>query len=96
MDNQLETMQSTNITEMDITEMDITEIDPMSLTEIDTTNTDTSLPDAQKTENYTEDSIENTKNPYCFLCGDIPVNIRFTSNKKTLEQSLSDYFISLK
>ena len=40
--------------------------------------------------------LEQIVNPYCFLCGDTPVRIRFVAEDRTLKQSLCDYFLSLK
>ncbi|MFR5845627.1 MAG: DUF6870 family protein [Oscillospiraceae bacterium] len=46
----------------------------------------------QKMQSY----LEQIVNPYCFLCGDTPVRIRFVAEDRTLKQSLCDYFLSLK
>ncbi len=73
-------------------EMDITDLDRASLTRIDEVAIDTSLPIVERMERF----ISQVKNPYCFLCGDTPVRVRFISPEKTLAESLSDYFISLK
>jgi hypothetical protein len=50
------------------------------------------LPAAKKMQSY----LEQIVNPYCFLCGDTPVRIRFVAEDRTLKQSLCDYFLSLK
>lgn len=75
-----------------MSDIEITEIDRALLINIDNVQIDASLPADRKIESY----IQQVKNPYCFLCDETPVRVRFVSNKKTLEQSLSDYFISLK
>jgi hypothetical protein len=72
--------------------VDITQADRSKLVDIKSVHIDSSLPAAQKVKGY----IEQIKNPYCFLCGDTPVRIRFVSETRTLKKSLSDYFLSLK
>jgi len=73
-------------------EMEITKIDRTSLIDINNVKIDTSLPAEQRMESF----IKQIGNPYCFLCGDTPVRVRFVSKRKTLSQSLGDYFSSLK
>lgn len=72
--------------------VDITQIEPHTLIEICSVHIDSSLPAAKKMQNYFEQIV----NPYCFLCGDTPVKIRFVAEDKTLKQSLRNYFLSLK
>lgn len=72
--------------------VDITKADRSKMVDVNDISIDSSLPVAQKVKNY----IEQIKNPYCFLCGDTPVKIRFVSDTKSLKSSLKDYFISLK
>lgn len=81
---------STQLAEMRDT--DITGIDRSLLIDIDNVNIDTSLTAVQKIESL----IKQIKNPYCFLCGDTPVKIRFVSQCKTMANSLESYFTSLK
>jgi len=73
-------------------EIEITKIDRTSLINIDNVKIDATLPAEGKMESY----MKQIKNPYCFLCNETPVRVRFVSHKKTLAQSLGDYFISLK
>lgn len=40
--------------------------------------------------------LEEIKNPYCFLCGNIPVRVCFSDNGPKLDQTLQDYFIRIK
>lgn len=40
--------------------------------------------------------LEQIKNPYCFLCGGVPVRVCFTENGPELGQTLQDYFIRIK
>lgn len=42
------------------------------------------------------DFLEQIKNPYCFLCGDIPVKVCFTDNGPKLGQTLENYFVRIK
>lgn len=72
--------------------VDITKADRGTLVDINDIHIDSSLPIEEKMKSY----LEQIVNPYCFLCGDTPVNIRFVSETKTLKQSLCDYFLSLK
>lgn len=72
--------------------VDITKVDRQSLVDITDIQIDSTLPTTQKMQSY----LKHVKNPYCFLCGDTPVRIRFVSKSKTLAQSLDNYFSSLK
>lgn len=71
---------------------DITKANRSEMVDINDISIDSSLPAAQKVKKY----IEQIKNPYCFLCGDTPVRIRFVSDVKSVKGSLKDYFIGLK
>lgn len=73
-------------------ELEIAKIDRASLIDINNVKIDTSLLAEQRMESF----FTQIRNPYCFLCGDTPVRVRFVTQKKTLAQSLGDYFISLK
>lgn len=72
--------------------VDITQADLSALTDICSIRIDSSLPAVEKMQSY----FEQAANPYCFLCGGTPVRIRFVAERKTLKQSLYDYFLSLK
>lgn len=72
--------------------IDIAKADPNTLADVNQIQIDSSLPQEQKMERY----FEQVGNPYCFRCGDTPVKIRFVSEDKTLNQSLCNYFLSLK
>ena len=76
----------------DMRNTDITQVDHSTLTDIHSIHIDAALPAAQKMQSY----LEQIGNPYCFLCGDTPVKIRFASDGKPLKQSLCGYFLSLK
>jgi len=69
-----------------------TEIDRSKLVDIHTIKLDESLTAAQRAEQY----LEQIKNPYCFLCGDAVVRVRFDSNGGDLQAHLKNYFISCK
>ena len=68
------------------------EIDRASLADINTVKLDQSLPAAQRAEQY----LEQIRNPYCFLCGDVVVHLEFNENGKDLATHLKNYFISCK
>ena len=83
------------ISQLQLREMrsvDITQVDRSTLADIRNIHIDPAMPTAEKMQSY----LEQIVNPYCFLCGDTPVKIRFVSECKTLKQSLCDYFLSLK
>lgn len=40
--------------------------------------------------------LEQIQNPYCFLCGNIPVKVCFTDGGPKLGQALETYFIRVK
>ena len=73
-------------------EIEITDIDTSTLVNIENVKTDDSLPDDERLKSY----LEQIRNPYCFICGDTPVRVRFVAPEKTLSQSLGNYFMSLK
>lgn len=72
--------------------VDITQVDHSALSDIRNIRIDGTLSTEQKMQSY----LDQIGNPYCFLCGDTPVKIRFVSENRTLKQSLCDYFLSLK
>lgn len=76
----------------DMRETEITKTDRASLIDINNVIIDASLPSERRTESF----ITQISNPYCFLCGETPVRVRFVSPNKPLAGSLGDYFISLK
>jgi hypothetical protein len=72
--------------------VDITTVDRKTLIDLSGIQIDTSQTTAEKMQSY----FEQVQNPYCFLCGDTPVRIRFVSEHKTLTESVGNYFKSLK
>ena len=61
---------------------DITQADRSALVDIRNIHIDGSLPAVKKMQDYFEQIV----NPYCFLCGDTPVRIRFVAEDRTLKQ----------
>ena len=76
----------------ELRDTDITQVDRDILVDINDVKIDSSLSADEKVDSF----IEQIKNPYCFLCGDTPVRIRFVSESKSLRKSLRDYFMGLK
>ena len=72
--------------------VDITQVDCSTLVDIANIHIDGSWPAAKKIQSF----LEQVVNPYCFLCGDTPIRIRFVTEDKALKQALCDYFLSLK
>ena len=70
----------------------ITQVNRSTLVDIRNVHIDSSLPPIAKAQSY----LEQIGNPYCFLCGDMPVRVRFVTEEKTLKESLRTYFLSLK
>ena len=75
-----------------IKNIDIAAIERDTLVDIKDVHINPSHATTQKMQSY----FEQIKNPYCFLCGDTPVRIRFVSDEKTLSESIGNYFASLK
>lgn len=71
---------------------DIETIDKSELVNIQDVKIDTDLPAPARMLRY----LEQIKNPYCFLCGEIPVKISFSSDGDELSELLKRYFITLK
>ena len=71
---------------------DITSIDRTRLADIREIKVDEELPADEKIAQF----IDEVKNPYCFLVGDVPVKIRFKPQGRDLKNMLSDYFVGLK
>ncbi len=70
----------------------VTQTNRSTLVDINSIHIDNSLPVTEKFEDY----LKQLNNPYCFLCGNIPVKIRFVSEHRSLKQSLLNYFSNLK
>lgn len=75
-----------------LSQMDIEKIDTMQLVDVRDVKIDTSLPAHARMLSY----LEQIKNPYCFLCGDIPVKVCFSADGDELDSLLKKHFITLK
>lgn len=75
-----------------LSQTDIATIDKTQLVNIQDVEIDTELPATVRMLRY----LEQIKNPYCFLCGDIPVKVSFSSNGGELSDLLEKHFIALK
>ena len=64
------------------------------LVDINDIKINTSQPIAERMENY----ISSFKNPYFFMCGEIPVILSFSddTSAKTLSKNLQEHFIRQK
>jgi len=71
---------------------DATDIDRSQLVDIHTIKLDKNLSAVQRAEQY----LEQIKNPYCFLCGESVVRIRFNPEGNDLRTHLKNYFVSCK
>ena len=71
---------------------DITQADRGALADIHSVRIDSSLPAAARAQSF----FDQIGDPYCFLCGDTPVRVRFVAEGKSLRRSLHTYFLSLK
>lgn len=72
--------------------INLEEIDKSGLINIQEVKIDTSLPAPVRMLRY----LEQIKNPYCFLCGETPVKICFSSGGSELGGLLKRHFIDLK
>ncbi len=69
-----------------------TEIDRTKLVDIHTIKIDRDLSAAERAEQY----LEQIRNPYCFLCGESVVRVRFDPDGGELKSKLKNYFVSCK
>lgn len=72
--------------------MDIEVIDRNELVNIKEVLIDTKLPAPERMLRY----LDEIKNPYCFMCGDVPVKITFSSEGSELAELLKKHFMTLK
>lgn len=68
------------------------EVSRDELVDINDVKIDSGLPAAHRMERY----LSALKNPYLFLCGEVPVKITFSDNNKTLSEKLEAHFIRQK
>lgn len=65
-----------------------TETEKQKLIDINDVQKNASLPLEERTEHF----FNVIGNPYNFMCGDVPVLIRFSNNSESLSQKLERYF----
>lgn len=65
--------------------MDSREIDTSKLVDIHHVKIDPALPREQRAADY----IRQIKNPYCFRCGEVVVQIKFSQTDATIEDKLA-------
>lgn len=73
-------------------QLDITAVDRRELIDLKDVKIEANLPASDRMQCY----LEQIKNPYCFLCGGIPVKVSFSSDGDELAELLKKYFITLK
>lgn len=71
--------------------IDIRTVDPKTLVDRKSIKVDKQLPRDQRLKQY----IEQIKNPYCYLDGDVVVKVSFTDDDVTLEERIKAYIRSL-
>jgi len=76
----------------EMSRMEIDKIDRNTLVDINGVSIDADLPISERMQSY----IEQIKNPYCFLCGDTPVRVCFSSGGQDLNIKIKSYFTGLK
>ena len=68
--------------------LDIRTVDPQSLVDRRTVRINKDLPQKERLKQY----VEQIKNPYCYLDGDVVVKVSFTDESVTLEERLQAIF----
>lgn len=66
-------------------------VDRSTLVDINDVTIDTTLPKAARMESF----IRQIKNPYCYKCGKLIVNVNYLEQEMTLEERLISHFKSL-
>ena len=72
--------------------MDIQDIDANSLVDICGISPDNTLAGGERLINY----LEQIKNPCCFRCGAVRIQIEFNPSAKPLKDKITDYFVGLR
>lgn len=72
-------------------DVDIRTVDPKTLVDRRSVRVDPSLSRQERLKQY----IDQIKNPYCYLDGDVVVKVSFKDEDVTLEQCLEAYIRSL-
>lgn len=75
-----------------MSQSELGEINRTELVDIKSIQIDINLPPEQRMLHY----LEQIKNPYCFLCGDTAVRVRFEPTGDALKSKLQSFFVSLK
>lgn len=73
-------------------QINIKDVDKNTLVDIQTVKIDPLQSSLDRMENY----LAQIKNPYCFLCDNSIVKVRFQPNAAELTTRLKNYFIGLK
>lgn len=76
----------------EMNQLGLEKIDRTGLVDIRAIRIDTNLTPEQRMTDY----LEQVKNPYCFLCGDTAVRVRFEPTGDELKNKLKNFLISLK
>lgn len=71
--------------------INIETVEKESLVDLSTVIINSDLEKKEKLAKY----IQQIRNPYCFVCDGIVVKVSFDKNGKSLEEKLSNYFLSL-
>lgn len=71
--------------------LDIRTVNPRSLVDRRKVRINKDLPQKERLKQY----VEQIKNPYCYLDGDVVVKVSFTDESVTLEERLQAYIRSL-
>ncbi len=87
-----ETMMITNSELTVMSQQNIEAINRNELVELSAIHIRQDLPHEEKILDF----LEQIKNPYCFLCGGVPVKVCFTDNGPKLGEILENYFIRIK
>lgn len=74
-----------------LSEVDIRTVQKNDLVDIKDVKIDTQKCQEERIADY----IRQIKNPYCYKCNGIIVKTNFSDKEETLEDRLSEYFISL-
>lgn len=73
-------------------QLGLEKMDKTGLVDIRTIRIDTDLIPEKRMTDY----LEQVKNPYCFLCGDTAVRVRFEPTGDELKNKLKNFLISMK
>lgn len=76
----------------EMSQSEVIPIDRTGLVDIRQIQIDAAMPLEMRMAGY----LEQIKNPYCFLCGDTAVRVRFESEGDELRNKLKKFFINLK